>query len=50
MRNDSLPNPTRTTPITDPSTQPMRRLEPAKVCPAQRGRIARRVERELTTP
>jgi hypothetical protein len=44
------PNPTRIIPTTQPETVPQRRLEPAKICPAQRGRVAERVRRELTQP
>lgn len=42
-----LETPTRTTPGTEPKTEPLRRLEPDKICPAQKGRITRRIEREL---
>lgn len=44
------PEPVRTVPTTEPTTAPMRRLEPARICPAQRGRVAERVRRELTRP
>ena len=39
--------PTRTTPSTTPTTAPERRLEPERICPAQKNRIVRRIEREL---
>jgi hypothetical protein len=39
--------PTRTTPITQPATEPIRRMEPEKVCPAQRVRIGETVRRLL---
>lgn len=40
-------DPTRTTPTTQPQTEPLRRLEPDKICPAQKARVTRRIEREL---
>jgi len=39
--------PTRTTPATQPVTEPIRRMEPEKVCPAQRVRIGETVRRLL---
>jgi len=39
--------PVRTTPSTQPVTEPMRRMEPEKVCPAQRVRIGETVRRML---
>jgi hypothetical protein len=46
-----MPAPTRTTPTviptTAPTTDPDRRLNPGRVCPNQKVRITRRVEREL---
>ena len=39
--------PVRTTPATTPATEPMRRMEPEKVCPAQRVRIGETVRRLL---
>lgn len=47
MWRNSQPNPVRTTPITEPDTAPMRRLQPDKLCPNQRGRVAERVRREF---
>ena len=41
------PNPTRVDPITEPSTEPMRRLQPDKICAPQRSRVGERVRREL---
>lgn len=43
----SEPVPTRTTPGTEPQTEPLRRMQPEKICPAQRTRIAKRIRREL---
>lgn len=34
-------------PQTAPQTEPMRRMEPEKVCPDQRGRIAETIRRLL---
>jgi len=42
-----MPEPIRTTPKIDPQTEPLRRLEPERICPAQKVRITRRIEREL---
>lgn len=39
--------PVRTDPITEPLTEPGRRLSPDKLCPDQQGRIVRRIIREL---
>jgi hypothetical protein len=39
--------PVRTTPQTAPTTEPMRRLEPERLCPNQKERVTRRIEREL---
>jgi hypothetical protein len=36
-----------TIPKTAPATEPMRRMEPEKVCPAQRARIGETVRRML---
>ena len=47
MRNSQPDAPTRTTPTTAPTTDPVRRLEPDKICPAQKNRIIRRVEKDL---
>lgn len=44
---NETPNPTRTTPKIEPATEPMRRLEPDKICPAQKNRITRRIEKEI---
>jgi len=41
------PTPVRTTPATEPTTEPLRRMEPEKVCPAQRVRIGETVRRLL---
>jgi hypothetical protein len=35
------------TPTTAPATEPMRRMEPEKICPAQRTRIGETVRRLL---
>ena len=43
----SEPTPIRTTPSTQPLTEPMRRMEPERVCPAQRVRIGEKVRRLL---
>ena len=40
--------PVRTIPETIPTTEPRRRLEPERICPNQKERITRRIERELT--
>ena len=47
MRNSQPDAPTRTTPTTAPTTDPVRRLEPSRICVPQRIRIIRRVERDL---
>jgi hypothetical protein len=39
--------PVRTVPTTEPRTEPIRRLEPERICPNQKNRIVRRIEREL---
>ncbi len=39
--------PIRTTPITEPITEPLRRMNPGEICPAQRNRIGERVRREV---
>lgn len=45
----SEPNisPTRTTPITEPQTEPVRRMFPGKICPAQRTRVAEKIKRVI---
>jgi len=42
--------PVRTTPITEPSTQPMRRLEPERLCPAQKNGVREAVRRVIREP
>ena len=37
--------PVRTTPITEPQTEPMRRLHPGTECPAQRRRLGEKIKR-----
>lgn len=41
------PVPTRVDPMTEPLTEPMRRLEPDKLCPNQKGRVSETVRRVL---
>jgi hypothetical protein len=42
-----MSEPVRTIPTTEPQTEPIRRLEPEKTCPAQRVRIGETVRRLL---
>jgi hypothetical protein len=42
-----MTEPVRTIPQTTPETEPLRRLHPERVCPAQKNRIGERVRREL---
>ena len=39
--------PIRIVPITEPQTEPLRRLQPGRVCPAQKTRIGTRIQREI---
>ena len=45
-----MPEPVRTIPETAPQTEPMRRMDPGRVCPNQKTRIAERVKREVPAP
>ena len=48
MRRDKrMPEPVRTIPTTEPIVVPDRRLEPERLCPAQKGRVVRRLDREV---
>lgn len=40
------PVPVRT-PTVNPTTDPLRRIHPDELCPAQKDRLVRRIEREI---
>ncbi len=40
-------SPTRTTPTTAPQTEPLRRMRPGELCPAQRSRVGETIRRTL---
>ncbi len=40
------PVPVRT-PTVNPATDPMRRIHPDELCPAQKDRLVRRIDREI---
>lgn len=43
----SEPTPIRTTPITEPSTEPVRRMYPSRICPGQRRDLGDKIRRTL---
>ena len=42
-----MPEPVRTIPTTEPIVTPDRRLEPDRICPNQKNRVTRRLDREV---